>query len=63
MEVIRFQNIILYPFIQVNDDEKERFEESPEEFNSLTEDCCDKQTYGILKTEAIKLLETFGDKI
>jgi hypothetical protein len=29
----------------------------------LTEDCCDKQSFGILKTEALKLLETIGDKI
>jgi len=28
----------------------DRFQENPEDFNSLAEDCCDKQTFGILKT-------------
>jgi hypothetical protein len=46
----------IFPYLSVTDEEREKFEESPEDFNSLTEDCCDKQTYGILKTEAVKLL-------
>lgn len=55
--------MVILPFVAITDEEREKFEESPEEFNSLAEDCCDKQTYGILKTEALKLLETFGDRV
>lgn len=61
--IITFQNNVIFPLIRADDEEREKFEESPEEFNSLAEDCCDKQTFGILKTEAVKLLETLGDKV
>lgn len=47
----------------LDDEEIEKFEEYPDDFNSLTQDCCDKQTFGVLKTEAVKLLETIGDKV
>lgn len=55
------QHIVCFPFIRTRDQEMEIFEESPEEFNTLAEDFCDKQTFGILKTEAAKLLETIAD--
>ena len=55
-EVIKYQNMILFPLLTIGDDEKNTFEESPADFNSLAEDCCDKQTFGCLKTEAAKLL-------
>lgn len=32
------------------------------DFLTLLEDCSEKQTYGILKTEACKLLEKLGDR-
>lgn len=55
-EVIKYQNMILLPLLTISDDEKNTFEESPVDFNTLAEDCCDKQTFGTLKTEAAKLL-------
>ena len=53
----------IFPHIRANDEERHSFEEEPADFNSLAEDCCGKQVYGILKTEAIKLLETLADKV
>ena len=38
------------------------FEEDSAEFNKLAQDCCDKQTFGIMKTEAAKLLEGLCDQ-
>lgn len=55
-------HIVCFPFLKTRDDELVIFEESPIEFNSLVEDLCDKQTFGILKTEAAKLLETISDE-
>jgi hypothetical protein len=53
----------LLPLLAVSDNERHTFEEEPVEFNTLAEDCCDKQTFEILKTEAARLLEKFGDRI
>ena len=55
-DVIAFQNHILLPLLAINDNERYTFEESPSDFNTLAEDCCDKQTFEILKTEAAKLM-------
>ena len=62
-DVVTFQDVILFPLLKMQDGERNLFEESPEEFNALAEDCCDKQLSGVLKTEAAKLLEKFGDKV
>jgi hypothetical protein len=37
------------------------FEDNAVEFNALAEDVCDKQTFGVLKTEAARLLEAIAD--
>jgi hypothetical protein len=42
--------------LKTREKELDSFEESPEEFNTLAEDLCDKQIFGILKSEAAKLL-------
>jgi hypothetical protein len=42
--------------LNTREQELDIFEESPDEFNTLAEDLCDKQTFGILKSEAAKLL-------
>jgi hypothetical protein len=33
--IITFQNNVIFPLIRADDEEREKFEESPEEFNSL----------------------------
>ena len=53
----------IFPFLPADDEEKVKFEESAEEYNSLAEDCCDKQTYGIMKTESVKFLEAMADAV
>lgn len=45
-----FLHLLCFPFLGTHDDEVYVFEESPVEFNSLVEDVCDKQTFGVLKT-------------
>ena len=62
-DVKYFIDHILFPLLEIQDDERYTFEESPSDFNTLAEDCCDKQTFEILKTEAAKLLQKFGDKV
>jgi hypothetical protein len=54
-------HIICFPFLKTREEEYVIFEESAVEFNSLAEDLCDKQTFGILKTEAARLLEAISD--
>lgn len=44
------QHIVCYPFMKSREQELYTFEESASEFNTLAEDMCDKQTFGILKT-------------
>ena len=53
---------IVIPYIKIDSDEINIFEEYPDEFIALQEDCAEKQTFGILKTEACKLLERMADK-
>ena len=43
-------HIIVFPLLAANEEENQLFADDPEEFNSLAEDCCDRQAYGILKT-------------
>ena len=49
-------HIVAFPLLSITEEEQQLFAYDPAEFNNLAEDCCDKQSYGILKTEAAKLL-------
>jgi hypothetical protein len=54
-------HMIIFPLLAVTEEETELFENDPEEFNFLAEDCCDKQNYGTIKTETSRLLEAACD--
>lgn len=53
----------VFPLLAATPEETQLFEDDPEEFNRLAEDCCDRQTFGVLKTEASRLLETLCDEL
>jgi hypothetical protein len=55
-------HLIIFPLMGVTEEEMALFEDDPEEFNSLVEDCCDHQQYGTIKSEACLLLETVCDE-
>ena len=52
----RMLHIVAFPLLSITEEEQQLFADDPAEFNNLAEDCCDKQSYGILKTEAAKLM-------
>jgi hypothetical protein len=54
--------MISFPLLTMDQKEYRNFEDEPEEFCRLAEDCCDKQRLGELKTEAARLLETVSDR-
>lgn len=51
----------VFPLLAAKEEEARLFEEDPQEFNLLAEDCCDHQRFGVLKTDAAMLLETICD--
>lgn len=46
----RILHIIAFPLLAINDEEQQLFADDPVEFNNLAEDCCDRQSFGLLKT-------------
>lgn len=52
----------IFPLLTAKDEEIKLFDEDPEEFNRIAEDCCDHQRFGILKTDAAHLLESICDE-
>lgn len=54
-------NLVVFPLLQMNEEEQIMFEDVSEEFLSLHEDCADQQQFYVLKTEAAKLLEFICD--
>ncbi len=55
-------HMIVFPLLMMDEKEFLNFDEEPEEFCRLAEDCCDKQHLGELKTEAARLLEHIADR-
>lgn len=53
---------VVFPILRIKEEEMRLFEEDPQEFSRLAEDCCDHQKYGILKTDAAMLLEVIIDE-
>ena len=54
--------MIIFPLLAITEEEKMTFENEPQEFKYLAEDCCDHQKFGILKTQVSALLETLCDE-
>lgn len=52
---------ILLPFLYVDEQELEDFEDNTTSYIEVSEDCCEKQRMGILKTEVASFLEKIAD--
>ena len=59
---INIVHMIIFPLLAITEEEKMTFENEPQEFKYLAEDCCDHQKFGILKTQVSALLETLCDE-
>lgn len=57
----QFIHYVLFPFLRINSSELEFFEEDTNSYVEISEDCCEKQKLGILKTEASLFLEKLSD--
>jgi hypothetical protein len=53
---------VTFPLLAITEEEHQLFADDPEEFNNLAEDCADRQSFGVLKSEAARLLETICDE-
>jgi hypothetical protein len=54
-------HFIVFPFMEISEAELNDFEECTGNYIEVTEDCCEKQRMGILKTEAASFLEKMSD--
>jgi hypothetical protein len=52
---------MIFPFLEVSESELEDFEDNTGSYIEVSEDCCEKQKMGILKTEAASFLEKISD--
>lgn len=50
------------PLLVMTEDQMVQFEQQKEDFCTLFEDCSESQKFGIIKTEAAKLLQTISEK-
>ena len=55
-------HLVVFPLLAISEEERQLFEDDAEEFNSLAEDCCDSQNFGLMKTETARLLEAVVDE-
>lgn len=46
----QFIHYVLFPFLKISSSELEFFEEDTNSYVEISEDCCEKQKLGILKT-------------